>query len=151
MATLNYTSIDPDLIGKDLVQKYKRNKSRTGGNFSKESEPVISKQESNQKEIQEVVEHKPEEEVSTYITPRAESIDLPPDLKHFGLQPATTTQFPSYQNIKLPLSDEKITVGLHAPITSSLRWLATFAVYLLQQAHLGLKTIHGKVVRVVRN
>lgn len=146
MSTLNYTSIQ------DLVQKYRRNKSRTsGGGYSKESSPILTKQESNPEEIQEIVEHKAEEEVSTYVTPRAESIDLPPDLKHFGLQPATTTQFPSYQNIKLPISDDKIIVGLHAPITSSLRWLATFAVYLLQQAHLGLKAIHGKVIRVVRN
>lgn len=144
MSSSNYTPIHA------LIQKYKKTRPHIGGGYSKESAPIVTKQESNPEEIQEVVEHKPEEEVLTYVTPRAETIDLPPDLKHFGLQPATTTQFPSYQNIKLPISDEKITVGLHAPITSSLRWLATLAVYLLQQAHLGLKTIHGKVIRVVR-
>lgn len=141
--TGNFTPIDPDL---NRVVK-----PRISGGPAKESEPIIVKQESKPEQIQEVVEHKSEEEVSTYITPRAETIDIPPDLKRFGLQPATTTQFPSYQNIILPISDEKITVGLHAPITSSIRWLATLAVYLLHQAHLGLKTIHGKVVRVVRN
>ncbi len=118
--------------------------------ISKESQPISAKQEISA-EIQEAVEYKPENEVSTYVMPRAETIDLPPDLKHFGLQPAATMQFPSYQNIKLPLSDEKIIVGLHAPITSSIHWLATLAIYLLHQAHLGLKTIHGKVVRVIRN
>lgn len=136
MTVSNYTPID-DLIG--------------ARGPSKESEPAVLKEESKPEQIQEVVEHKPEKEVSTYLTPRAETIDIPPDLKQFGLQPATTTQFPSYQNIKLPISDEKITVGLHAPVTSSLRWLATLALYLLQQAHLGLKIIHGKVVRVIRN
>lgn len=146
MITTNYTSVD------DLIKKYRTLKSSRGtGGFAKETEPIIVKEEIKQEQIQEVVEHKPEEEVSRYVTPRAETIDIPPDLKQLGLQPANTTQFPSYQNIKLPISDEKITVGLHAPITSSLRWLATLAVYLLHQAHLGLKTIHGKVVRVIRS
>jgi hypothetical protein len=114
----------------------------------KEVEPIPLSKETI--EIKEVVEHKPEEEVAPYISPRAETIELPPDLKKMGLQPATTTQFPTYQNIKLPLSDEKIVVGLHAPVTTSLRWLATLALYLLKMAHLQLKIIHGHVVRVIR-
>ncbi len=145
MAAKNFTPID------DLIKKYRSLRTPSGTiGISKESEPIILKQEASA-EMQEAVEHRPEKEVSTYVIPRAETIDLPPDLKRFGLQPVTTTQFPSYQNIKLPISDEKITVGLHAPITSSIRWLATLAVYLLHQAHLGLKTIHGRVVRVIRN
>lgn len=143
--TGNFTPID------DLVKKYKQARPELAGGFSKESEPIIAKQESVPQQLQETVEHRPEEELSTYVVPRAETIDIPPDLKQFGLQPATTTQFPSYQNVKLPLSDEKIVVGLHAPVTSSLRWLATLALYLLRQAHLGLKTIHGKVIRVIQN
>jgi hypothetical protein len=102
-------------------------------------------------EIKEVVEHKAEEEVRPFVSPRHETIELPPDLKKLGLQSVSSTQFPSYKNIKLPLSDEKIVVGLHAPVTSSIRWLATFAVYLLARAHLGLKIVHGKVIRVLRN
>jgi len=146
MARKNYTPIH------DLVRKHHSLKSPAGvGGPSKESEPFIAKQESQPEQVQEVVEHKPEKEVSTYVTPRQETIDIPPDLKQFGLQPATTTQFPTYQNIKLPISDEKITVGLHAPITASIRWLATLALYLLQKAHLGLKVIHGRVVRVIRS
>lgn len=141
----NYTPID------DLIRKYKTVRSSMTGGLSKEVESIITKGENGSEQMQEIVEYKPEGEASIYLTPRAETIDLPPDLKQFGLQPATTTQFPSYQNIKLPISDEKIIVGLHAPITSSIRWLATLALYLLQQAHLGLKTIHGKVIRVIRN
>ena len=97
-----------------------------------------------------MVEHKVEEEVRPFVSPRSETIELPPDLKKLGLQQAGQSQFLNYKNIKLPLTDEKIAVGLHAPVTSSLRWLAEFAVYLLAQAHLGLKIIHGKVVRVLR-
>lgn len=138
MATKNFTSID------DLIKKYK------GQPVSqpKEAEPIVTKPE--MREIKEVVEKKVEEEVRPFISPRAETIKLPPDLKKFGLQPAATTAFPTYQNIKLPLSDEKIIVGLHAPITNSIRWLATLAIYLLKIAHLQLKIIHGKVVRVIR-
>ncbi len=99
--------------------------------------------------IQEVVEHEPNKDVKGFVEPRPETIKLPNDLKMMGLEEVNTTKFPTYQNIKLPIADEKIVAGLHAPITSSLRWLATFALYLLRLAHLKLKTVHGKVVRVI--
>lgn len=135
----NFTSIH------DLIKKHRTTPSASSVSHSKEVEPAA-----DFSQIKEVVEHEPEEEVEKFVTPRAETIKLPPELKKLGLQPATTTKFPTYQNIKLPLSDEKVIVGSHAPITSSLRWLATFAMYLLAQAHLGLKVVHGKVVRVLR-
>lgn len=137
MTTKNYTSIN------DLVEK---NKNSDKISLPKESEPIAAEKF----EIKEVVEHKPEEEIGPYISPRAETIELPQDLQKLGLQPVQSTKFPSYKNIKLPLSDEKIIVGQKAPITSSLRWLATLALYILGQAHLGLKVIHGHVIRVLK-
>jgi len=136
--TDNFTPIDK------LVKKHQEDKKVS---LHKEAEPATSEKF----EIKEVVEHKVEEEVRPYLSPRHETIELPPDLKQFGLQPAATTQFPAYQNIKLPISDEKVVVGLHAPVTSSLRWLATLAIYLLARVHLGLKVVHGKVVRVLKS
>lgn len=115
---------------------------------AKEAEPASLASEKY--EIKEVVEHRPEEEARPFVTPRPENVELPPDLKKFGLKASGTTQFPSYQNIKLPLSDDKVVIGLHAPISSSLRWLATLALYLLRQAHLTLKVIHGRVIRVIK-
>ena len=139
----NYTAID------DLVKKYKRSLAvKTAISKPKEAELFTRKKEKY--EIKEAVEHKAEEEVRPFVQARSETIELPPDLKKMGLQPASSTQFPSYQNIKLPLSDDKIVAGLHQPITSSLRWLATLLEYILGQAHLALKVIHGKVVRVIR-
>ena len=129
MSKKNYTPID-DLLGAGLP---------------KEAEPIAT-----EFEIKEPVEHSPEEEVRPFISPRAETIELPPDLKKLGLQAVSHSQFPSYKNIKLPLSDEKIVVGQKAPITSSIRWLATFALYILAQAHLGLKVVHGHVIRVLK-
>lgn len=142
----NFTNID------DLVQKYKSNSNINNSyneeiSLPKEAEPISSEKI----EIKEVVEPQVDKEVRPFVSPRQETIELPPDLKKLGLQPTSSTQFTDYKNIKLPISDEKVVVGLKAPITSSLRWLATLAVYLLAKAHLGLKIIHGKVVRVFKN
>ncbi|KKQ24479.1 MAG: hypothetical protein US40_C0003G0018 [Candidatus Roizmanbacteria bacterium GW2011_GWC2_37_13] len=136
--TKNFTAID------DLLKKYKKDNRVS---LPKEAEPMAAEKF----EIKEVVEHKMEGEVRPFISPREDSIELPPDLKKMGLKTTSSNQFSSYQNIKLPLSDEKVVVGLHAPITSSIRWLATLAVYLLARVHLGLKVVHGKVIRVLRS
>jgi len=138
MSATNYTPID------DLIQKYK---SEFIG-LPKEAEPILKSSEENQ--LQEVVEHEPEETVKPFVQPKAETIKLPPDLKLLGLQPVSNTQFKSYQNVKLPLSDDKVIQGLHAPISSSLRWLATLAVYILRLGHLQLRVVGGKVVRVIK-
>lgn len=141
----NFTPID------DLLVKYKKNSlsdnNTNGISFSNKELELITPEKI---EIKEAVEHKVEEEVRPYISPRQDTIELPPDLKKLGLQSVQSNQFSSYKTIKLPLSDEKIIIGLHSPITSSLRWLATFAVYLLQKAHLNLKVVGGKVIRVLR-
>ncbi len=135
----NFTAIT------DLLNKNNKNQPVGSVSHSKEAEPGA-----DFSQIKEVVEHEPEAEVEKFVTPRAESIELPPDLKKLGLQQASTTQFPTLQNVKLPISDEKVVVGMHAPVTSSIRWLATFAIYLLARANLGLKVVKGKVVRVMK-
>lgn len=142
----NYTPID------DLVLKYQSSSKKVSSDnnisLPKEAEPV--KQEKI--EIKEVVEdNKVDEEVRPFVSLRKETIQLPPDLKKLGLTQTGKSDFFSYQNIKLPISDEKIVVGLKAPVTSSIRWLATFALYLLAKAHLTLKVIGGKVVRILRS
>lgn len=134
MSKKNYTSID------DLLEKNKNI------SLPKEAEPIASEKF----EIEEPVEDNVEDEVRPFVSSRAETIELPPDLKALGLEAVTHSKFPSYKNIKLPLSDEKIIVGQKAPITSSIRWLATFAIYILAQAHLGLKVVHGRVIRVLK-
>ncbi|MFN4213031.1 MAG: hypothetical protein ACK4FL_03680 [Microgenomates group bacterium] len=139
MTSKNFTPID------NLIKKYKAQLVSQ----PKEVEPLAAQPEVGK--IKEVIEYEiKDEEVKPFVSPRAETIKLPPDLKKLGLQPASTTKFPTYQNIKLPISDDKIIAGLHRPVTDSLRWLATLAVYLLKMAHLQLKVVHGKVVRVIR-
>lgn len=139
--TDNFTPID------DLILKYKPNKNTGISLPTKESEPVLSEKI----EIKEIAEYEIEdEEVKPFVNVRHQTIKLPPDLKKLSFQRASSSKSSSYKNIRLPISDDKIIIGLKAPVTSSLRWLATFAVYLLSKAHLGLKVIGGKVVRVLK-
>ncbi len=139
MAQQNFTNIE------NLVEKRKE---ESLVSRPKEVEPMAPKE--TKIGYQEVAEHEPEKEVFPFVKRRAESIKLPEDLKQAGLQTTETTQYPTYQDVKTPLSDEKVEAGLHAPITSSLRWLATLAEYILKMAHLQLKVVHGHVVRVLR-
>ncbi len=115
----------------------------------KEKEPYASSLDNF--EIQEVVEHEPHEEVGEFITHRPETVKLREELSKIGIHATGSTQFPSLQNVVIPISDDKVLSGLHAPITSSLRWLATFAVYLLKRAHIALKVVRGHAVRVFRS
>lgn len=62
----------------------------------------------------------------------------------------TSQNLTPLQKVQLPISDEEIIEGLEKPYTSSWRWLSELGVYLLGQAHIALKTIHGKVVRVLK-
>ncbi len=139
MTIKNYTPIN------HLIEKVKKEEVASARPQTKEAEPISKAPEII---MEEVVEHRPEKEVAPFVKPRAETIKLPPDLKKIGARVTSTTRFPAKKIIQLPISDDKILVGLHAPITSSLRWLATLALYILKKAHLSLKKIHGKVVRV---
>lgn len=142
MSNTNFTTID------DVVKKH-TSPSNAVSSFTKESEPFFKKTE--QATVQEVVEHEPKDaEVKPFVTPKPESIQLPPDLKKMGLETINKTQFPSYQNVKLPISDEEVIKDLKEPPTSTKRWLGELAKYLLLRAHLALKEIGGKVVRIIK-
>ena len=139
------------MINYKIDDALKKNNLSTTSSFSKEVEPGIASVEMSD-EVQEVVEHEPDAETESFVSPRSNTIELPPDLVKLGVQSSNNTNnFPAYQNIKLPISDDKVITGLHAPINSSLRWLATFAIYLLARAHLGLKVVKGHVVRVLKS
>lgn len=146
LMAINYTSID-DLV-KSMTQP-----SAQGALSGKEVEPVIKKREAvgiavDDAAVHEVVEHEVEPRLKPYIKPRKEIPTVSPDIAKLGVASTASTSFPSYKSVNLPLSDDRVFQGLHAPVTTSLRWLAELCLYLLKQAHLTLKNIHGKVVRV---
>lgn len=116
------------------------------GSLSKEQEKP-----SHSFEIKETVEHEPSDEMKQFIKPAAETIKVPPDLQKTGIKVKTAApKYAGANAVNLPLSDEMILKGLHAPITSSLRWLSEWAKHLLKKAHLTFKTIHGHVVRIMQ-
>lgn len=138
MASKNYTPID------DLIKK----QTPPSAGIPIEAEPRITHMEGLQ--MQEAVELEPSEELSPFMKQRSETIKLPSELSKMGLQPAAPSQFSTYKNIKLPISDEKIIEGLNSPVSSSRRWLSELALYLLKQAHLTLRMVGGKIIRIVK-
>ncbi|MFH0773597.1 MAG: hypothetical protein V1922_04780 [bacterium] len=143
MAAQNYTAID------ELVKKYNEMK-RGSSTMSKEFDVPSSSQEMSEREISAEQKIK-SEEAKKYITPSATTIKLPPDLKKIGLKTDEEEQFAEAMNkIKLPISDERIMEDLAAPPSESRRWFATILLYILERAHLTLKKVGTKVVRIFK-
>jgi len=142
MSAQNHTPID------DLVKKHNEMKYGTGSGAKEADLPGQSI------EIQEVevpVEEQTEEKVEQYVTPKSNSIKLPPDLKKIGVQTDESEQFKEALNrIKLPISDEKIMQDLQAPPSEAKRWFATILLYILERAHLTLKRVGTHVVRIFK-
>ena len=92
-----------------------------------------------------------DEEVKKFVDINKENLEIDPELKKAGVQVVNSqAQYPPHLSYPLPVSDEKVVAGLKSPINTSIRWLAELSVFLLRQAHIGLKKVHGKVVRVIR-
>lgn len=91
----------------------------------------------------------PSEVIKAGVTIKPTTIHLPPSVKNMGMK-AVGTEAPAVGDTKevaLPLSDEQIARGLHESIQSSFRWLAQWCERQLKQAHIMVKTIHGKIIR----
>lgn len=91
-----------------------------------------------------------DKELEKYIEIEKDIPQIHPDLKKAGLQALDTTSLDPKQRVRLPIADEQIMDGLNEPLSSSFRWLAEFALFMLKRAHLALKRVHGKVVRVIQ-
>lgn len=121
------------------------------GSLNKEQEILKPAQAEAVGEVPKEPEVAPEVE-RVGVTVTRESIELPPDVKKLGVTPAgssvpvaTSATIPP---VVLPISDQQVVTGLHAQIISSLRWLAVWCLKKLQKAHIMLKVIHGKIIRV---
>lgn len=77
------------------------------------------------------------------------TVAIPQSVAQLGVKP-TGTNVPAQPApaVALPLTDDQIAVGLHQSIASSIRWLAEWCLRRLKQLHMGIKYIHGKVMRV---
>jgi len=80
---------------------------------------------------------------------KKEEIKLPPAVEKMGVRPSGAAMpAPSAPAVTLPLTDDQVVKGLAFPLISSLRWLAEFCLRQLKKAHIGLKKVHGKMVRI---
>ena len=121
--------------------------------ITKEGEPIEINAEKIIPQEVEIVDTEPrieDREVEKFVEVNQEEPSIHPELKKAGLQTIDNTSLDPKHKVELPLSDEKVMEGLHKPITSSYRWLAEFAFFMLKQAHLSLKKVHGHVVRVMQ-
>ncbi len=79
-----------------------------------------------------------------------ETMEIPPDIKKMGLIPTGTNvpvTSPASQ-VTLPVPDQIVYQGVHTQFTDALKWLAIWCMRRLQKAHLALKKVHGKIIRV---
>lgn len=80
-------------------------------------------------------------------------VELPPDIKKLGVSPSgptsPVTSAVAMPQVVLPIPDQNVIAGLNAQVTSAFLWLATWCVRKLKKAHITLKVVHGKIVRVL--
>ncbi len=148
MTSQNYTPID------ELVRKIAE-PTGMASTTARETEPVVTRREAigraiDEFKINEVVEHEPSAEVSTFVQSQKETISIPPDLKTMGVAASSHPSYKAYKEVVLPLDDEQVIAGLAAPVSSSIRWLAEFCLHILKKSHLTLKSLHGTVFRISR-
>ena len=143
----NHTPID------HLIDEHKKKADLTSVTITKEGEPIkINTEIKSEKPIEDVEssEKKESGELDKYISNEEEDFSLDPELKKAGLQIVDTQSLDPRHHIKLPIPDEKIIEGLDKPVNSSWRWIAEIGKFILRNAHISLKKIHGRVVRVMK-
>jgi hypothetical protein len=131
-------------------------KSKSGSFFSSpETEPpkdegseIALTEKSNTLEIKEG--NKLESKTFINVSENKNEIKLHPDLKKAGLRAIDTSSLDKKHLIDLPINDEAIIKGLKSQPTEGLRWLAEKAKLSLLKAHIVLKKIHGRVIRVIK-
>lgn len=121
------------------------------GSMAKETGPHITFAEAPL--IHEVGQELPlsNEVAKAGVTIQPTTVELPPSIGNMGVNvvgSASVTAVVTLPSEPLPLTDEQIAKGLHESIQSSWRWLSEWCDRQLKQAHVLLKTIHGKIVRL---
>ena len=117
---------------------------------SKEREGIAISQTS---EIQSVPEVSvPPEVERAGVKAYTEKVEIPQVAQKLGVQPSAQSipvSIPTQSvPVVLPLSDDQVVRGLHQPILSALRWLSEWCIKQLKKAHMTIKFVHGKIMRV---
>lgn len=94
----------------------------------------------------------PQEVKDAGVVHYSEKIEIPPAVSKLGVSPSgssTPVQIPQPPKVVLPITDDQVIAGLHSDNTTAWKWLSVWCVKQLQKAHIALKIIHGKIVRVI--
>ncbi|OGG14069.1 hypothetical protein A2773_07220 [Candidatus Gottesmanbacteria bacterium RIFCSPHIGHO2_01_FULL_39_10] len=121
-----------------------------GSSGTKEREGIAISQTS---EIQAVPEVSvPPEVEKAGVKAYTEKVEIPQVAQKLGVQPSAQSipvSIPTQSvPVVLPLSDDQVVRGLHQPILSALRWLSEWCIKQLKKAHMTIKFVHGKIMRV---
>lgn len=163
----NFTPLDALKLGQLVSGTSQPKTSPVTHRPSPEAPPIVIQQETSAPETPQLTESKKDEvkedaaeaepapeqaqaPVSQFVQEVKDEVEVPPELIKVGLKPVAQSDNPAYQNVKLPISDEKVMEGLDKPPTSSYRWLAELCRYMLRLAHIQLKKVHGHVIRVFK-
>lgn len=86
------------------------------------------------------------------VTKSHEVVQLPPDVRKLGVrQSGASTSLSSavaLPNVVLPITDDEVITGLHSSVSDALTWLAYWCIKKLKKAHVAIKNIHGRIIRV---
>lgn len=80
---------------------------------------------------------------------KSEEMELPPPVAKMGVTSIGGEQPVSPPTTNLPITDDKIATGLGASVWASICWLANWCLRQLKKAHVKLKKVQGKIIRVV--
>lgn len=117
--------------------------------ISKEIEGGVGLGEAGLRDTSGVEVELPKEVASAGVKVRPTTVAIPQAVQQLGVKPTgANVPVPPAPAVALPLTDDQIAVGLHQSIASSFRWLAEWCLRRLKQLHMGIKYIHGKVMRV---
>ena len=119
---------------------------QTGSGLGEKEKEVVGSKEVIREVGKEI--EPPKEVEETGVKLKKEEIKLPPPIEKLGVKPSAPAVPPPSSTVTLPLTDDQVMQGLASPIVSSLRWLAEFCLRQLKKAHISLKKVHGKIVRV---
>lgn len=116
--------------------------------IAKEHEPASAGETAQLEEVVSDIELEPDLE-SAGLEKKSEVMAVSQDIQQMGVQAVGHAQpvIPATPTVTLPISDDKVLTGLHANISSALRWLAEWCVRVLKKGHIHLKRVGGKVIR----
>lgn len=120
-----------------------------GGMTTKELEKAqIAKSEAYLEEAGKLPELEPEVERAGVQKVQGEVL-IPQPVSQMGVKQAGPTAPASTQiSVALPITDDQVLKGLHANVFDAFRWLAVWCIRRLKMAHLALRKVGGKIIRV---